>query len=282
MVRTETKAIGLPPSAEDILPTAAPAPLQLGIEEQQLGFYTSPISLSGGEVLKPYRGDLTTAEATGLQQLHSAFVADLQGIGIRIPKTTLLFRGDAPKLHAEIVQEKFEPQHLTRAIVKWGERDFALQAALSVADDALKYLTSDLRAVRGFHPTFRNYAFRDGQAYMIDTFPPFASRAETHQLMIRHAPDLPTKFLLRIGGNFIRLYSDEYYETGPMLGGLVASMHRQRPELAQEFQARLVERAKARGLPDLAQLEEQLRSQPKNLWRFRLAGLLRVARGNYS
>jgi hypothetical protein len=199
-----------------------------------LGFFSNPICL-GKQVLKGYSLKMKEEEIDRLVKQHETFILQLSGVGINIPKTEARkVEVSKGRYSIEIIQERFEQTELAGEMVKNSDANSAVLVGVRIAQDAIKFLTSDLYGKIGFHPTIRNYAFRSGIGYMIDTFPPYSDIESTRKLMRQSAPNLRSKIVMNIFPPVLGFYSREYYSPAPMICGIVGTMSRLRPEIVSQ------------------------------------------------
>lgn len=247
-----------------------------------MGFFTLPIRTTDGIIEKRYKGALDEAQANQLTGAHSRFIAALASIGINVPPTSLSFEERDGRFYAKITQSCFQPFELARHIVMQESLENAQNALSLIISDAVNFCSSGLMGTHGFHPTIRNYAIRDGKAWMIDTFPPYADEATTRQMMAQHMPNSAGRFLLKFGSFWLRMYTAEYYNPSVMLGGIAASVNRQRPELLNWVRREIIFQATEAGLRDLDSIKKRVLTGPVTEKRFWLQDILRARRVNVS
>lgn len=200
-----------------------------------LGFFTNPVALSDTSVLKEYNLSLTEKEAQELCFLHDDFVRNIRDVGINVPWTEARVDVRSSEYGFQVVQERFRPEELAGEIIKSGTENEVTQTSGLILEDALKFLNSGLNGKFGFHPTVRNYAVRNGVPVYIDTFPPYPDETTTRKLMIAAAPSADARKVMRENPNILGQYTAEYYQSIPMLTGIVASTIRLRPELKKQI-----------------------------------------------
>lgn len=201
-----------------------------------LGFFSKPfIASSGpdkGKVVKVYKGKLGREEAKETVMQHDSFVETLRKIGVRVPDTTARIVEFGNAFRLEIVQEPFNHSEHAREIIRKSPPEECSKIMLGIMSDAIKVIAHNLKTKGGigFHPSLRNYFFRDGTAYFVDTFPPMAGGRKAVSGMI--AKQVAGS---RFGRGFVRLASPmiihEYYNPKIMLLGILSSSLRIRPDL---------------------------------------------------
>ncbi len=205
------------------------------IPHGDLGFFSHPLNF-GDYVVKRYQGLVPEREVDELTNLHDSFIDDLRGIGVNIPPTDLKFiSGGNGSYRIEIWQERLNPAGHAGERIKHRDRRDVLSTVHGILEDALLFIDSPLLGKRGFHPTTRNYVFKDDVPYYVDTFPPYGSNEQTKRLMIRHAPSLLMKGVMIAGQHWLDLYTQEYYNPSEMYSGIIASSCRLRPEYSPEI-----------------------------------------------
>lgn len=221
----------------------------------RLGFFSQPFRMQDDAehtwVVKPYRPLSSQRLAAELSSAHERYLQQLRLMGLRLPDTHMRMIPDGSRIWPVVVQASFAEKELLRGRMESAEQDEYLQYLEALWGDVDKYRTflagseDDL----GFHPTTRNYAWREEQLWFFDTFPPMAMpQRELNRWIVRMAP---VRFPLRrwVPQRWVNRVSDEYYQVAPMLLGIVGSACRLRPEYCPAVMAWARERA-ATGLPE--------------------------------
>ncbi len=233
-----------------------------------LAFFCRPVAF-GSRVVKSYRGAVTNEQAHDLKRKHTDFIDLLRDIGIRVPETTMYFISKNKKLVVHIEQERFEDADHAGHRISHGTPGQAIETVSAIADDALKFIDSSLLGRIGFHPSIRNYSFKDDKPWYLDTFPPYGCEKETRKMMLRHAPSPVFKVIMTLGYPFLGLYTQEYYEPSEMLGGVVKTAHRLRPEYAESFREVVVRKLTGRTDSWKDSVLEKMASPSKSLrWKY--------------
>jgi len=196
----------------------------------ELGVFTHPVYLGEDSVLKVYSGGLEYGEGQELVLAHGRYVGRIKAAGIRVPHTVGRLNGVGEGYRFEVVQSRFEEGELAGEILKNGSEQEVVNVTLGIAADTIRFLNMYPEEDIGFHPTFRNYAVHNGHHYYLDTFPPFGTRAETREMILKHFPiEGGAKSLLL---PHLDRFIAENYEPAKMVKGIVGSVVRQRPEYA--------------------------------------------------
>ena len=169
---------------------------------------------------------------------HDAYVARLSGIGINLPETHISSLPRNGKLQLVIVQQPFGDDEMVRGMISRGTKEEIAMLCRLMFDDAVRFAKrEDAKGDIGFHPSLRNYAYRDGRLWYFDTFPPMLMDQQSlNRLIIAMSPY--GRLIKKITPpRMINRVSNEYYYLPKMLIGIVGSCCRLRPELADEILA---------------------------------------------
>lgn len=242
------------------------------VHKAELGFFAQPVNYENGRVIKNYRGDLSSRDASKTVSQHEEYIDNLRRIGVRVPPTEMrAMLNDRGSFNLKIIQEKFNPSELAGEICINGKPREAVSVARGISREAIKFLESDMFGKWGFHPTLRNYAFRNGDFYLFDTFPPYSSESETRRMMLRHAPNVPAKIMMGLIYPFLGAYTSEYYQPALMIGGIVGTATRLRPELEDEIREKILEDVYQSNIPDKEETISRLRKPINQGMKWKLA-----------
>jgi hypothetical protein len=228
-----------------------------------VGFFSKPFlvkeGLLKGKVVKLYRPINDLIYCNHVKELHDNYVIELRKAGIRVPETELIVASVDSVYHLAIIQEAFAPSELVRDVMKTCEVEAYLELMEGVVKDTIgftNYMSEHPQSL-GFHPTLRNYAFRMGQFFYFDTFPPMAgiSEDEVQQLIIDFAPYHFPGFVKKLSKKYLGRVTNEYYQYDLMISGIIGSSCRLRPEFADRVLIR------ARSILESSPIDENLREK---------------------
>ena len=215
-----------------------------GKEVSGMGFFTRPaLETSGehaGKMVKRYRGLTTREKAEKIIEFHDEHVSRLRGVGIRVPETRMIAEREGKGFRLKIVQEAFPAESvLSTVMLKAGKEKCVelLKAAMAEANKVISYNSSLPEGeALGFHPTLRNLVFHEGKLHYIDTFPPLLKKKGIRtedEIILGHSLERVPEVVKKITRPFMKYITVEYYEPKHMLGGIVHSAIRRRPELKE-------------------------------------------------
>lgn len=216
-----------------ILPEFKPAP------GRQWGFFSQPfIAVSGpyaGKIIKLYGPAGSPVLLQQLKQHHDAYYRALAKTGIQLPQTEMLLLQEGKKLRACIVQEPFPANDLVRFRILEGDENAVIANLIAMLNEAKVFVTDATKPVMGFHPTTRNFAWRDNSLIYFDTFPPMlCSQWEINNLVLRFTPVKLARVFRPVLRPFMGIVTREYYDEVKMIQGITGSVCRLRPEFAQK------------------------------------------------
>ncbi|MCX6767779.1 MAG: DUF6206 family protein [Candidatus Micrarchaeota archaeon] len=226
-----------------------------GKKPLELGFYSKPrLETQGeyaGKIVKEYRGLVPIREVSETMDAHLEYVEKLRGAGVNVPETKMTFKREGEGFRLLIVQKAFPTALvLSNVFAKAGEDECVglLKAAMSEAN---KLVSLNARLPQGdavgFHPSLRNFMVQGGRLHYIDTFPPLVRKKGAgleEKIIAAHAFEHAPALAQRLSRPFTRLTTQEYYMPGKMIGGIVHSAIRRRPELKEKLLATAREFAK--------------------------------------
>lgn len=228
----------MPP--DDFIP---PPPPRRG-SVYNLGFFSRPgLAVSGpfrGRIVKAYRPVRDKDLCLRIAHEHDRYVRLLRRAGFRIPSTEIHTLPHGRRWRLVIVQDAFREEELLRGRFFRASRAEARRLLRLLLSEALRFLAfrERHREPIGFHPTFRNYALRDGLLRYFDTFPPMLrSQEQLGDLVARFAPQPLFRIAYGLSRRWMSRVTDEYYHAVPMLTGIVGSACRLRPDLAEDLLA---------------------------------------------
>ena len=209
----------------------------------RLGFFSQPVLATdgplAGKMLKVYPPLRSKDRAQQLYDWHQEYIEALAATGRIIPETQMELVSTENRWTPLIIQEAFTKQELVRQTLEAVSTHEAFIKLVSlVLEDTLDYL--DHRASNhdrplGFHPTLRNYAFRNETLYYFDTFPPMPlAQPELNQLIRQSLPQPWLKAISWIIPSILNRVSHEYYDPTAMVTGIIGSACRLRPEWADD------------------------------------------------
>lgn len=235
-----------------------------------LGFFSQPFRIypqgMNPLVMKIYKPVRSKELALQIVSHHASYVSCLQHAGVQIPDTFLHLVERHSRNFLVVVQSPFADDELVRYRMMTGERESCIALLKALLAQTIDFLQSGVQV--GFHPTLRNFAWREG-LWFFDTFPPMdMSQPNLNRIILHFAPvSLP---LSRIPTSWVNHVSNEYYQPSLMLKGLVGSSCRLRPEWSEDFLSQSRLQITASGLPDhvIEQTLDMLHQPPRlsGLW----------------
>ena len=221
-------------------PQRNPDPRSARLDSGNLGFFSKPVRLTSGpdrgRIAKIYRPIADQKLCQIVSRNHGVYLAKLNKAGIRVPPTELRIVPLGRRWMIRIVQDAFREDELVRGIIMRSDSNRCLRVLGSLLDDTLKFLSWKRQSGEtvGFHPTLRNYAFRNGKVWYFDTFPPMWGwdQKGLNRIIITFAPFGIFRFLRFLSGRWVNRVTNEYFRDDLMITGIIGSACRLRPDLA--------------------------------------------------
>lgn len=200
-----------------------------------LGFFSRPFRIYPDgmdiHVMKIYKPIRDHALAMEISANHTSYIEKLNLAGLKLPETKLWIAERNRRYYLVIVQPSFLDEELVRNRMINGDKAICFSLLEALLKQTVDFLLSGVQV--GFHPTLRNFAWRDG-LWFFDTFPPMdMPQPALNRIILRFTPVSLPLSLIPLG--WINRVSDEYYQPALMLKGLVGSTCRLRPEWADDF-----------------------------------------------
>jgi hypothetical protein len=206
-----------------------------------LGYFSKPFRIehaNGELIVKLYLPVKNPETVSSIIKNHDDYIAELNRIGLTVPRTIITSKKTGRKHQIIIIQESFKDDELFRNRFKNASSTELTNLCSLIFEDILKFWENkDSSLEIGFHPTLRNYSIHEGKLYFFDTFPPMLmSQKKLNRLIIKMSPygRLIKKF---IPPRIINMVTDEYYSTDKMFIGIVGSCCRLRPNDAGKILA---------------------------------------------
>jgi hypothetical protein len=210
-----------------------------------LGFFTIPFVADHGPyqglVVKIYRGVRDQAVARHLWRIHENYVRILSGLGLPLPETRMSVVRDAKRHYPVVVQEPFLNHEILRNVILQASPERCTDLLLGALNTVFRFWDralqqEELRGL-GLHASIRNFGYRQGHFWHLDTFPPMfgLSRQELHELILQFAPSTACRLSKPLVLPFMDRVTAEYYDREENILGLIGSICRLRPECSIAF-----------------------------------------------
>lgn len=210
-----------------------------------MGFFTIPFLADHGPyhglVVKIYRGVRDQKIARGLMGIHENYVRILSDLGLPVPETRMSVVRDAIRHYPIVLQDPFHRHEIIRDVISQANPERCTDLLLGALDTVCRFWDRVVQQEQlqglGLHASVRNFGYRRGRFWHLDTFPPIfgLSRKQLHDLILQFAPSTACRLARPLVLPFMDRVTAEYYSREKNILGLVGSVCRLRPECSRVF-----------------------------------------------
>gem|GEM_PF-232944 len=210
-----------------------------------LGFFTIPFLADHGPyhglVVKIYRGVRDQGLARGLLGVHDNYVRVLSDLGLPVPETHMSIVRDGIRHYPIVLQEPFHRHEILRDLIAEGKPERCVDLLLGALDTVCHFWDRVVKQEElqglGLHASIRNFGYRRGRFWHLDTFPPMfgLSREEMHDLILQFGLSTVCRLARPLALPFMDHVTGESYSREKSILGLVGSVCRLRPECSRVF-----------------------------------------------